>query len=66
MLIASQGETLRPIIRADFASIREIGYLDIPLTAKRNRSFKLYLASGYSQAPRTAEFEASVADKREK
>jgi hypothetical protein len=66
VLIASQGETLRPIIRADFASIREIGYLDIPLTSKRNRSFKLYLASGYSQAPRTAEFEASVADKREK
>jgi 4-amino-4-deoxy-L-arabinose transferase-like glycosyltransferase len=66
VLIASQGETLRPIIRADFASIQEIGYLDIPLTAKRNRSFKLYLASGYSQAPRTPEFEASVADKREK
>jgi len=65
VLIASQSPSLRPIIRADFASIRELGYVDVPLTPKRDRRFKLYLASGYSQAPRTAEFEASIKDKRE-
>ncbi len=65
VLIASQSPTLRPIIRADFVSIRELGYLDIPLTPRRDRRFKLYLASGYSQAPRTAEFEASVVGKQE-
>lgn len=65
VLIASQSPTLRPIIRTDFASIRELGYLDIPLTPRRDRRFKLYLASGYSQAPRTAEFEASVVGKQE-
>ena len=65
ILIASQSPSLRPIIRADFASIRELGYVDVPLTPKRDRRFKLYLASGYSQAPRTAEFEASIKDKRE-
>jgi len=37
----------------------------VPLTARRDRRFKLYLASGYTQAPRTAEFEASIAGKRE-
>jgi hypothetical protein len=53
------------MIRADFKSIQEIGYLDIPLTPRRNRHFKLYIASGYSQAPRTPEFEASMANLRE-
>lgn len=65
ILLASGSEAQRIIIRADFASIRELGYVDIPLTPKRDRRLKLYLASGYSQAPRTAEFEASVVGKRE-
>lgn len=65
VLIASGSESLRPIIRADFASIRELGYLDIPLTPKRDRRLKLFLASGYSQAPRTPAFEAEYKDKRE-
>lgn len=59
MLIASTNESMRPMIRADFAKIEEIGYLDIPLTAKRNRRFKLYLASTYHQVPRTPEFLAT-------
>ena len=33
---------LPPMIRADFASIRELGYLDIPLGPKRERKLKLY------------------------
>ncbi len=60
VLIASQTPDLRPKIRADFKSMTELGYVDIPLTAKRNRRFKLYLASGYAQAPRTPEFEAEM------
>jgi hypothetical protein len=59
MLIASTNEAMRPMIRADFATIEELGYLDIPLTAKRSRRFKLYLASTYHQAPRTPEFLAA-------
>jgi 4-amino-4-deoxy-L-arabinose transferase-like glycosyltransferase len=59
MLIASTNEAMRPMIRADFATIEELGYLDIPLTAKRTRRFKLYLASTYHQAPRTPEFLAT-------
>lgn len=65
VLVASTGDTLRPMIRADFTTIRELGYVDIPLTAKRNRRFKLFLAYGYSQAPRTPEFEAEYKGKRE-
>jgi 4-amino-4-deoxy-L-arabinose transferase-like glycosyltransferase len=65
ILIASTSESLRPMIRADFAAIRELGYVDIPLTPKRNRRFKLFLGSGYSQAPRTGEFEAEYKGKRE-
>ena len=59
MLIASTNEAMRPMIRSDFATIEEIGYLDIPLTKKRNRRFKLFLASTYHQTPRTPEFLAT-------
>lgn len=59
MLIASTNEAMRPMIRSDFATIEELGYLDIPLTPKRNRRFKLYLASTYHQTPRTPEFLAT-------
>ena len=65
ILIASVSGDLRPKIRADFASIEPIGYLDIPLTPKRNRHFKLYRASGYHQAERTAEFETRTHGLRE-
>lgn len=61
ILIASGSPAQRPMIRKDFASIRELGYIDVPLTPKRHRVLKLYLASGYHQAPRTPEFEAANA-----
>lgn len=59
MLIASTNEAMRPMIRSDFATIEDLGYLDIPLTAKRTRRFKLYLASTYHQVPRTPAFLAT-------
>jgi 4-amino-4-deoxy-L-arabinose transferase-like glycosyltransferase len=62
ILIASGSPDLRPKIRADFTRIEAIGYVDVPLTPKRTRHLKLYLASGYHQAERTAEFEASTKD----
>ena len=65
VLLASSGEGLRPMIRQDFATIEEIGYLDIPLGPTRDRQLKLYVASGYHPAERTAEFEATYAPLRE-
>ena len=65
MLIASTNEAMRPMIRSDFATIEELGYLDIPLTAKRTRHFKLFLASTYHQAPRTPEYLAAHATMNE-
>ena len=65
VLVASSGEGLRAMIRQDFAAIEEIGYLDIPLGPTRDRQLKLYLASGYRPAERTAEFEATYAPMRE-
>jgi 4-amino-4-deoxy-L-arabinose transferase-like glycosyltransferase len=65
VLIASGGDGLRAMIRQDFATIEEIGYLDIPLGPTRDRELKLYLASGYQPAERTAEFEATYAPMRE-
>jgi hypothetical protein len=57
ILLVSSSSGLRPRIRADFASIEPIGYLDIKLTPKRDRRLKLYRASGYSLAPRGDAFE---------
>ena len=57
ILVVSISPGLRMMIREDFAKIEPIGYLDIPITPKRKRHLKLYLASGYHQAPRTPEFE---------
>lgn len=65
VLIASGGSGFRAMIRQDFASIRELGYVDIPLSPRRTRRLKLYLGSGYSQAQRTPEFEATYAQVRE-
>lgn len=65
VLIATVGDSARPIIREDFKSIEVLGYIDIKLTPKRDRRFKLYLASGYSQAPRTPEFEKAHANMSE-
>lgn len=58
VLVASISPGLRMMIREDFEKIEPIGYVDVPLTPKRNRRLKLYLASGYHQAERSAEFEA--------
>ena len=57
ILIASGAGGNRVMIRQDFASIEEIGYISIPLGPTRERKFKLYVASGYHHVPRTAEFE---------
>jgi hypothetical protein len=64
-LIASGGAGFRPKIRADFATMQEFGYLNIPLGPRRDRKFKLYIASGYRLAPRTPEFEAKYKGIRE-
>ena len=58
ILIASGAGGNRPMIRRDFTTIEEIGYLTIPLGPTRERKFKLYVASGYLHVPRTPEFEA--------
>lgn len=65
VLIASSAAGLRTMIRADFASIRELGYLEVPISPRRKRELKLFLGSGYAQAPRTAEFEAKHRGVRE-
>lgn len=65
ILIASISDGLRPMIRQDFATITDLGYVEIPLSPRRNRKLKLFLASGYNQAPRTPEFEAKYQDMRE-
>lgn len=57
ILIASGAGGNRVMIRQDFTSIEEIGYISIPLGPTRERKFKLYVASGYHHVPRTAEFE---------
>jgi hypothetical protein len=56
-LIASLHDLFRPMIRADFKSIREEGYVTIPLGPKRERKLKLFAGSGYERQPRTPEFE---------
>lgn len=65
LLIVSSNEGLRPIIRQDFASIEELGYIIIPIGPSRERKLKLYLASAYQPAERTPEFEATYNGKRE-
>lgn len=65
VLVASGGEGYRAMIRRDFVTIEELGYVDIPLGPTRDRRLKLYLASGYRPAERTPEFEATYATMRE-
>lgn len=65
ILIASISDGERPKIRQDFATITDLGYLEIPLSPRRDRKLKLFLASGYNQAPRTPEFEAKYRGLRE-
>jgi hypothetical protein len=57
ILIASLHDWFRPMLRADYRSIKEQGYVTIPLGPKRERTFKLFLGSGYDHQPRTPEFE---------
>lgn len=65
VLVASGGQGYRAMIRQDFTKIEELGYVDIALGPTRERRLKLYLASGYRPAERTAEFEATYAPMRE-
>lgn len=62
LLIVSSNEGLRPIIRADFTTIEELGYLEIPIGPTRKRKLKLYVASGYNPPERDAAFEARFAN----
>lgn len=64
-LIASGATSQRAMIRQDFQSIEEVGYITIPLGPTRERKLKLFLASGYNRAPRTPEFEATYKPMRE-
>lgn len=57
ILIASLHDWFRPIIRADFRSIRELGYATIPLGPRRERKLKLFAGSDYVRQKRTPEFE---------
>ncbi|MFT3725832.1 MAG: glycosyltransferase family 39 protein [Hyphomonadaceae bacterium] len=57
ILIASLHDWFRPMLRSDYKSIKEQGYMTIPLGPKRERTFKLFLGSGYEHQPRTKEFE---------
>jgi len=65
VLVASGGEGYRAMIRQDFSSIEEIGYVEIPLGPTRMRKLKLYSASGYHPVARTPEFEATYSTQRE-
>lgn len=58
VLVASNSAILRTRIRADFRTIEELGYLDVPVRPKKFMHFKLYLASGFAPQERTPEFEA--------
>ena len=58
VLVASGAGGNRQMIRKDFTTMEELGYLSIPLGPTRERKFKLYAASGYHHQPRTPEFEA--------
>ena len=66
VLVASGAKGLRAMIRQDFTTIEELGYLDIPLGPTRDRQLKLYVASDYRPAERTPEFEAKFAHIRER
>lgn len=65
VLIASIRGDFRPRIRADFATIEDIGTLSTQLDPGRSRDLRLYLASGYRPLPRTPGYEARFADQRE-
>lgn len=65
LMIVSSNEGIRGILRQDFASIDPIGYITIPLGPTRERKLKVYLASGYTHAERTAEFEATYGSQGE-
>jgi 4-amino-4-deoxy-L-arabinose transferase-like glycosyltransferase len=65
VLVASLKPDFRPRIRADFQSIEPVGEIVTPLGPGRERRLKLYLASGYKPLPRTPDYEAAYAGKRE-
>jgi hypothetical protein len=56
-LVVTINRGLRPMLRSDFASTAELGYLIIELGPSRDRRLKLYQASGYQPRKRTPEFE---------
>lgn len=65
VLIASIRKRFRPRIKGDFEQIEEIGYRTIPLGGGKNRTFKLYRASGFQPLARTNEWEDFYRDQAE-
>ena len=57
VLVASIRKRFRPRIRGDFEQIQDIGYQTIQLGGGKERTFKLYRASGFQPQPRTREWE---------
>lgn len=59
VLIVSQRDDFRPKIRGDFKSMVRLHVISIPIDRKpsHNREALLYIASGYSQAPRDPDFD---------
>ena len=57
VLVASIRKRFRPRIKGDFEQIEEIGYKTIPLGGGKERTFKLYRASGFQPLDRTKEWE---------
>ncbi|MCP2669421.1 glycosyltransferase family 39 protein [Maricaulaceae bacterium EIL42A08] len=64
ILIVSERHWEIPVIEADFARIEEIEPIRIDLGGGIERHYRLFIAEGYAQAERTAEFEATVAQPR--
>lgn len=65
VLIGATSPDQRPMLRSDFTTIEDLGYLKIALGPKRTRFVKMYLGSGYHPHPRTPEFENSFNGKLE-
>ena len=57
VLIASIRKRFRPRIRGDFEQIEEIGYRTIALGGGKERTFKLYRASGFQPEERSKAWE---------
>ena len=60
VLVAAKSQFLQDRIYADFATVQDLGVLDIPLAGGATRRFRLYLASGHTPRPRTNAWRETV------